>query len=65
MTSSDVTTLALGRVNRHLRLDTLVRLRWLAIAGQSLAVAGVHFGLGFALPFGWCSKRRGPKPIEK
>lgn len=43
-----------GRANRHLRLDTLVRLRWLAIAGQSLAVAGVHFGLGFTLPFGWC-----------
>lgn len=39
---------------RHLRLDTLVRLRWLAICGQSLAVAGVHFGLGFPLPFGWC-----------
>ena len=31
-----------------------MRLRWLAIAGQSLAVAGVHFGLGFSLPFGWC-----------
>ncbi|KPF70719.1 ATPase [Bosea sp. AAP35] len=43
-----------GRANRHLRLDTLVRLRWLAVAGQSLAVAGVHFGLGFTLPFGWC-----------
>lgn len=42
------------RALRHLRLDTLVRLRWLAIAGQSLAVAGVHFGLGFTLPFGWC-----------
>jgi len=40
--------------SRHLRLDTLVRLRWLAISGQSLAVAGVHFGLGFTLPFGWC-----------
>lgn len=44
----------LGPSSRHLRLDTLVRLRWLAIAGQSLAVAGVHFGLGFTLPFGWC-----------
>lgn len=40
--------------SRHLRLDTLIRLRWLAIAGQSLAVAGVHFGLGYTLPFGWC-----------
>jgi two-component system sensor histidine kinase RegB len=39
---------------RRLRLDTLVRLRWLAIAGQSAAVTIVHFGLGFALPFGPC-----------
>jgi len=37
-----------------LRLDTLVRLRWLAVIGQSVAVAGVHFGLGFSLPFGLC-----------
>lgn len=54
MTFADVATPVLGRASRHLRLDTLVRLRWLAIAGQSLAVAGVHFGLGFPLPFGWC-----------
>jgi two-component system sensor histidine kinase RegB len=54
MTFPDVSTPVLGRASRHLRLDTLVRLRWLAIAGQSLAVAGVHFGLGFPLPFGWC-----------
>ncbi|WP_018259497.1 ActS/PrrB/RegB family redox-sensitive histidine kinase [Methylobacterium sp. WSM2598] len=39
---------------RHLRLDTLVRLRWLAITGQSAAVAGAHLGLGLPLPFGWC-----------
>ena len=39
---------------RHLRLDTLVRLRWLAIAGQAAAVAGVRFGLGFSLPFALC-----------
>jgi two-component system sensor histidine kinase RegB len=38
----------------RLRLDTLVRLRWLAVIGQSVAVAGVHFGLGFSLPFGLC-----------
>lgn len=54
MSFADVATPVLGRASRHLRLDTLVRLRWLAIAGQSLAVAGVHFGLGFPLPFGWC-----------
>ncbi len=36
--------------SRLLRLDTLVNLRWLAIAGQLLAVLVVHFGFGFALP---------------
>jgi two-component system sensor histidine kinase RegB len=39
---------------RQLRLDTLVRLRWLAIAGQSAAVAAVRFGFGFPLPFELC-----------
>jgi two-component system, sensor histidine kinase RegB len=39
---------------RRLRLDTLVRLRWLAVTGQSVAVMGVHFGLGYKLPFGAC-----------
>lgn len=33
-----------------LRLDTLVRLRWLAVAGQALTLAGVHWGFGFPLP---------------
>ncbi len=33
-----------------LRLDTLVRLRWLAVAGQTATLLGVHFGLGFPLP---------------
>ncbi len=54
MTITDLVPSAPGGTPRHLRLDTLVRLRWLAIAGQSAAVAGVHFGLGFSLPFGWC-----------
>ncbi|HZH50711.1 MAG TPA: ActS/PrrB/RegB family redox-sensitive histidine kinase [Microvirga sp.] len=44
----------LTRHARQLRLDTLVRLRWLAVAGQTAAVAGVRFGLGFPLPFGLC-----------
>ncbi|MXQ11946.1 ActS/PrrB/RegB family redox-sensitive histidine kinase [Microvirga makkahensis] len=39
---------------RQLRLDTLVRLRWIAVAGQSAAVASVRFGLGFPLPFELC-----------
>ncbi|HEY8564321.1 MAG TPA: ActS/PrrB/RegB family redox-sensitive histidine kinase [Beijerinckiaceae bacterium] len=45
---------AVSRDARRLRLDTLVRLRWLAIIGQSAAVATVHLGLQFPLPFGWC-----------
>ena len=35
---------------RSLKLDTLVRLRWLAVAGQSAAVLFGRFGLGFSLP---------------
>ncbi|MFO1122226.1 MAG: ActS/PrrB/RegB family redox-sensitive histidine kinase [Hyphomicrobiales bacterium] len=37
-----------------LRLRTLVRLRWLAITGQTVAVLGVHFYLGYPLPLGFC-----------
>jgi two-component system sensor histidine kinase RegB len=33
-----------------LRVDTLVRLRWLAVAGQAATLLGVHFGFGFSLP---------------
>ena len=32
---------------RHVRLDTLVRLRWIAIIGQTIAVLVVHYGLDF------------------
>src|SRR4030095_10710951 len=39
---------------RHLRLETLIRLRWLAITGQAAAVAVVQFGFGFPLPFALC-----------
>jgi two-component system sensor histidine kinase RegB len=37
-----------------LRLRTSVRLRWLAVTGQLIAVLVVHFGLGFPLPLGVC-----------
>ena len=40
--------------SRSLRLETLVRLRWLAVAGQTVAVLFVEFGLGFPLPIGRC-----------
>jgi two-component system sensor histidine kinase RegB len=39
---------------QSLRLDTLVRLRWLAVAGQTAAVLVVRFGLGFSLPIALC-----------
>lgn len=39
---------------RNVRLDTLVRLRWLAVIGQSTAVLVVHVGLDFAMPIWAC-----------
>ncbi len=39
---------------RSLRLDTLVRLRWLAVGGQALAVLFVGFVLAFPLPTTLC-----------
>jgi two-component system sensor histidine kinase RegB len=39
---------------RSMRLDTLVRLRWLAILGQLCAVMFVDFGLDFELPLWGC-----------
>jgi two-component system, sensor histidine kinase RegB len=39
---------------RNVRLDTLVRLRWLAIIGQSTAVFVVYYGLDFQLPIYAC-----------
>ncbi len=50
----DLTDVDLGRHARRLRLDTLVRLRWLAIAGQSAAVLTTWFILGFDLPITLC-----------
>lgn len=51
---SDFTITDLGHSARRLRVDTLVRLRWLAVAGQFLALLIVHFGLGFPLPITLC-----------
>jgi len=49
-----VDTILLSRAepSHLLRLDTLVRLRWLAVAGQLLALLLVYFGFGFVLPMG-------------
>ena len=39
---------------RQVRLDTLLRLRWFAIIGQTIAVVVVYYGLDFELPIWPC-----------
>jgi two-component system, sensor histidine kinase RegB len=39
---------------RHVRLDTLVRLRWLAVLGQTAAVLVVYDGFDLEVPFWAC-----------
>jgi two-component system sensor histidine kinase RegB len=39
---------------RPLRLQTLVLVRWLAVAGQTIGVLFVAFGLGFPVPLAAC-----------
>ncbi len=39
---------------RKVRVDTLVRLRWFAVAGQLAAILIVEYGLDFSLPFWEC-----------
>jgi two-component system sensor histidine kinase RegB len=51
---SDLSIVDLGHSARRLRVDTLVRLRWLAVAGQLVALLTVRYGLGFPLPMGLC-----------
>lgn len=46
--------LAQHHPHRNVRLDTLVRLRWLAIIGQTTAVLVVHYALEFELPIAAC-----------
>src|SRR5512139_553466 len=50
----DTSVIEFGRSARRLRLETLVKLRWLAVAGQTLAVLVVRFALDFPVPLGWC-----------
>jgi two-component system sensor histidine kinase RegB len=42
------------RTGRRVRLDTLVRLRWLAVIGQTTAVLVVYFGLDYDLKIWAC-----------
>ncbi len=53
-TPSNDSSLPLARATGRVRLRTLVLLRWLAVAGQTVAVLGVHFVAGFALPLVAC-----------
>ncbi len=41
-------------VDSRLRLHTIVRLRWIAVLGQLVAIGFVSFGMGFQLPIGAC-----------
>lgn len=43
-----------GQSSRNVRLDTLVRLRWFTVIGQTVAVLVVYFGLEFPLPIRGC-----------
>ncbi len=35
---------------RHVRLRTLILIRWVAVSGQLVSILVVHFGFGFSLP---------------
>jgi len=52
MSTLDLDRLPLPR--RNVRLDTLVRLRWLSVLGQTAALLVVYFGLEFDLPIWSC-----------
>ena len=45
---------AMNALRGPVRLRTLTALRWMAVAGQTLAILIVHFSLGFPLPLGLC-----------
>jgi two-component system sensor histidine kinase RegB len=52
MTTTEI--VELGSPHRRLKLDTLVRLRWMAVAGQTATLLLVRFGLDYPLPFAAC-----------
>ncbi|MBB4198729.1 hypothetical protein CCR94_06585 [Rhodoblastus sphagnicola] len=43
-----------GHNARHMRMDTLVKLRWLAVAGQTATILVTDFVLGFSLNLASC-----------
>lgn len=48
------TRLSIETTDSRLRLQTIVRLRWFAVVGQTIAVAVVALGLRFQMPVGYC-----------
>ena len=54
MSDFSARTLDLGHASRRPRVDTLIRLRWLAVSGQLAAVLATNFVLGFPMPFVPC-----------
>lgn len=51
---ADLIDIDLGRHSRRLRVDTLVKLRWLALLGQAIALVVTSVVLRFSLPLGLC-----------
>lgn len=43
-----------GSDESDLRLQTIVRLRWVAVLGQLVTICIVYFGFGYPLPIGYC-----------
>jgi two-component system sensor histidine kinase RegB len=50
---TDLLLRPIGPLQYGLRLDTMIRLRWLVVLGQSVTLIGVHWGLGFDFPIWW------------
>lgn len=51
---AELINIDLGQRSRRLRVDTLVKLRWLALLGQAAALIVTYFGFRFSLPLGAC-----------
>jgi len=51
---AELVNIDLGQHSRRLRVDTLVKLRWLALFGQAGALVVTYFGFRFSLPLGAC-----------
>jgi two-component system, sensor histidine kinase RegB len=51
---AELINIDLGQRSRRLRVDTLVKLRWLALLGQAAALVVTYFGFRFSLPLGAC-----------